>query len=156
MKNILAPIDFSDITDEVIDIAGRFAMAFSAKLWIIHVAAPDPEFVGYDIGPQHEREWRADVLREEHKTIQEKVQELERNGTEEVQGLLVQGPTQMTILQEAEKVNADLIIVGSHGHGAVFKLLMGSVCEELIKKASCPILVIPSHKDKKAETCHED
>ena len=148
MKNILAPIDFSDVTDEVINSAAEFAKAFSAKLWIVHVAAPDPAFIGYDVGPQHEREWRADTLREEHKTIQEKVRLLEREDIN-AEGLLVQGPTPDTILKEATKVHADLIVVGSHGHGALFKLLMGSVCEGLVRKASCPMMIIPSHKDKK-------
>ena len=147
MKNILAPIDFSDVTDEVVEIAGQFAKAFSAELWIVHVAAPDPEFVGYDVGPQHEREWRADTLRKEHKAIQEKVHALEEEGID-AHGLLVQGSTPDAIVKEANKIKSDLIVVGSHGHGALFKLLMGSVCEGLLKKASCPILVIPSHKGK--------
>ena len=150
IKNILAPIDFSDVTDEVIKSAAQFAKAFAAKLWIVHVAAPDPDFVGYDVGPQHVREWRADTLRREHKVIQDEKKKLERDGLD-VEGLLIQGPVIETILKEASKVKADLIVAGSHGRGALFKLLMGSVCEGLVKKTSRPILIIPAHKDRMDE-----
>lgn len=150
MKNIMAPIDFSDVTDEVIQVAAQFAKTFAAKLWIVHVAAPDPDFVGYDVGPQHVREWRADTLRKEHKIIQNKKKELEEDGID-VEALLIQGAIIVAILNEAKKLKADLIVVGSHGHGALIKLLMGSVCEGLIKKAPCPILIIPVNKVKMDE-----
>ena len=147
MKNILTPIDFSDITDEVIKMAAQSAKAFAAKLWIVHVAAPEPDFVGYGVGPQHERDWRADTLRKEHKFIQEEKTKLEAEGIV-VEGLLIQGPVIETILSEIRKVKAEMIVVGSHGHGALFKLLMGSVCEGLVRKASCPILIVPGRKGK--------
>ena len=145
MKNILVPIDFSDVSDEVIKEGAKFAKAFNAKLWIVHVAAPDPEFVGYEVGPQHERDWRAGVLRKEHKVIQDAKKKLENDGID-AEGLLIQGLVTETILNEARKLKADLIVVGSHGHGALLKLLMGSVCEGLVRKASCPILIIPANR----------
>ncbi|NOR45584.1 MAG: universal stress protein, partial [Candidatus Delongbacteria bacterium] len=55
MKNILAPIDFSDVSEKVIFEAAEFAKAFSCKLWLLHVAAPEPDFVGYTVGPKEER-----------------------------------------------------------------------------------------------------
>ena len=150
MKNILAPVDFSDVTDEVIKTAAQFSKAFAAKLWIVHVAVPDPEFVGYDIVPKVERKRLADTLRKEHKLIQFKKNKLKGEGID-VEGLLIKGHVTETLLKEARKLNVDLIVTGSHGHGALFKLLMGSVCEGLVKKACCPILIIPAHKDKKDE-----
>ncbi|MEY2831959.1 MAG: hypothetical protein RLZZ574_1217, partial [Cyanobacteriota bacterium] len=63
--------------------------------------------------------------------------------------LLVQGATIETILREASKLRADMIIIGSHGHGALYRALVGNVTEGVIRKALCPILVIPAQtKDK--------
>ncbi|MGL5075697.1 MAG: universal stress protein, partial [Waterburya sp.] len=118
MDNILAAIDFSDITPTVIDKAAEIAKCFACKLWIIHIAAPDPDFVGYGTGPQCERDWKAKTLRKEHRYIHDKALELEQNGID-VTPLLVQGATVETILQEATKLKADMIVLGSHGHGAV-------------------------------------
>ena len=143
MKNILVPIDFSDVMHSVIEKASEIALAFTCKLWLIHVAAPNPEFVGYDIGPQYVRDRRARTLRDEHKTIQKEAHNLEKKGIE-VESLLIQGVIVDSILAESEKVKADLIVLGSHGHGALYRMLMGSVCEGILGKASCPLLIIPS------------
>ena len=143
MDNILAAIDFSDITPAVVDKAAEIARCFTSKLWLIHIAAPDPDFVGYGTGPPSKRDWRAKTLREEHRYIQEKALELEKSGID-VTPLLIQGVTVETILQEATKLNADMIVIGSHGHGALHKALVGSVSEGIIRKASCPVLIVPA------------
>jgi len=145
MKNIIAAIDFSNVTEKVIEKAAEIAASFPSKLWLIHVAAPDPEFVGYEIGPQHERDWRAETLHEEHKTIQDKAEHLRNRGIE-VTALLVQGHAAETVLMHAEKVKADLIVLGTHGHGAIYKLLVGSVSEEILQKSLSPIMLIPSDR----------
>ncbi|MGF1541582.1 MAG: universal stress protein [Pleurocapsa sp.] len=143
MNNILAAIDFSDITPIVVDKAAEIARSFSGKLWLIHIAAPDPDFVGYSTGPQSKRDWRAKTLREEHRYIQDKALELEHSGID-VTPLLIQGATVETILQEATKLNADMIVIGSHGRGALYKALVGSVSEGIIRQASCPVLIVPA------------
>ncbi|MFM2315380.1 MAG: hypothetical protein RLZZ04_4658 [Cyanobacteriota bacterium] len=143
MDNILAAIDFSDITPRVVDKAAEIAQSFGSKLWLIHIAAPDPDFVGYGSGPQCERDWRAKTLRQEHRYLQDKALELDRCGIE-VTPLLVQGTTIETILHEASKLKADMIAIGSHGHGGLYKTLVGSVSEGIIRKAFCPVLVIPA------------
>jgi nucleotide-binding universal stress UspA family protein len=147
MDNILAAIDFSEITPSIVDKAAEIARAFASKLWLIHVVAPDPDFIGYDTGPQCERDWRAKILREEHRYIQQKALELEQTGLD-VTPLLVRGATVETILHQAAKCNAEMIVIGSHGHGALYKALVGSVSEGIIRKASCSVLIIPNHYQK--------
>ena len=143
MKNILAAIDFSDVSVLVIDRAAEIARCFDSKLWLIHVAAPDPDFVGYDTGPQCERDWRATTLKGEHQYLHNKALELEQKGIN-VTPLLIQGVTAETILKEVSKLKADMIVIGSHGHGALYKALVGSVSEVIIKKACCPVLIVPA------------
>ena len=50
MKEILAAVDFSDYSDAVVSRAASLALAFGANVTLLHVAAPDPDFVGYGIG----------------------------------------------------------------------------------------------------------
>ena len=145
MKNILAAIDFSDISPLVINKAAEISRCFASKLWLIHVAAPDPDFIGYETGPQTERDWRAKTLKKEHQYLQNRALELEQKGIN-VTPLLIQGTTADTIIKEGSKLNADLIVIGSHGHGAFYKALVGSVSEQIIRKASCPILIVPVKK----------
>ncbi|HDY68944.1 MAG TPA: universal stress protein [Candidatus Scalindua sp.] len=51
----------------------------------------------------------------------------------------------VVILDESSKLKIDLIVVGSHGHGAVYHLIVGSVSEEVLQRSSCPVLVVPTH-----------
>ncbi len=145
MRNILVPIDFSDATEPVLRQAIEMARCFQAKLWLIHVAAPDPYFVGYDVGPQHERDWRATQLRDQHRDLQHHAQELAGQGLD-VTPLLIQGATAETVVGEANKIGAGLIILGSHGHSALYKALVGSVAEGVLRQAACPVLVVPVRK----------
>lgn len=145
MQNILVPIDFSEISKEVLRLAAEHAKAFSAELTLVHVAAPDPDFVGYEVGPKHVREYRADELRGEHRELQAEADALREQGIA-AKALLVQGPTVEMLLKEAKKLGADAIILGSHGHGAVHRLLLGSVGEGVLRGAECPVLVVPARR----------
>jgi nucleotide-binding universal stress UspA family protein len=142
MQNIIVPVDFSPITASVIDIAKTIAGCFSARLWLVHVVSPDPDFVGYDAGPQSVRDEVASHLREEHQQLQSAAAEIREAGIETT-ALLVQGPTAEKILAEAAAHDADLIIMGSHGHGALYRALMGSVGERVLRRAHCPVTIIP-------------
>ena len=61
----------------------------------------------------------------------------------DAEALLVQGPTTATILDEARRLNADIIVMGSHGHSALYKAFVGSVCEQVLAESTIPILVVP-------------
>ncbi|AFZ34905.1 UspA domain-containing protein [Stanieria cyanosphaera PCC 7437] len=143
MENILIAIDFSDITAKVIETGAKIAASCGSKLWLIHVAEPDPDFVGFETGPQSKRDWRAKTFREEHRLIQTEANKLSDRGLD-VTPLLIQGVTVETIIQEANKLQADLIVLGSHGHNVIYKTFMGSVSEGVLTHAACPVLLVPS------------
>ncbi|MGD1715551.1 universal stress protein [Dapis sp. BLCC M172] len=143
MKNIVVAIDFSQITPTIISQAETLAQAFKSKLWLIHITEPEPDFVGFKTGPQPKRDHWAEQFRKEHKQIQDLAEELRQKGLDTV-ALLTQGSTVETILAEAKKLTADLIVVGSHGRSGIDKLFMGSVSEGILKDSPYPVLVIPA------------
>jgi len=142
-ENILVPIDFSDVTDAVIAKAAHLAKALSAKIWLIHTAIPEPDFVGYEVGPEYIRDSAARHLREEHQVLGQYQDKLRADGVE-VTAMLVPGEAIEKILQEAVSLEADWIVLGSHGHGALYNLLAGSVCQGVLSKATCPVVIVPS------------
>ncbi|AKP51838.1 universal stress protein [Cyclobacterium amurskyense] len=142
MKNILVTIDFSKNEKQLIDKAFQLAESFNSKLWLMHIAAPDPDFVGYEVGPQYIRDARASELREEHMKLKEYSTALKRKGVVS-EGLLVQGATIEMIIEESKKLNIDLIIAGHHKHGFFYNAFVGSVSAELIKKSKIPVLIVP-------------
>jgi nucleotide-binding universal stress UspA family protein len=147
-KNILVAIDFNDAVGELLGYAETLAKQYDAKIWVVHVAAPDPDFVGYEPGPQYIRDFRASELREEHKKLQSMCKIfLDKDIKSEA--LLIQGSTVETVLEEAKKLNSDLLIVGTHKHSFLHDLLQESVSLKLLKNANIPLLAIPIEEVEK-------
>lgn len=142
MKKILAALDFSDITGAVVDAAASLADVYAAELTLVHVAAPDPEFVGYEPGPDTVRDTRAKQLRGEHRELQAHAEALRARGID-ARALLIQGPTVATLLEETRRIGADALVLGSHGHGALHRALLGSVSEGVVRGARLPVLLVP-------------
>ena len=142
MKNIILAIDFSESTQRILDNAIEVAKAFSAHLYIIHVAAPNPDFVGYEVGPKCERDAVAAHYHKEHRELGGFADEAHQQGIAAT-ALLVQGSTVEKLILECERLQADLMVVGSHGRSAMFQLVVGSTSEGLIRKAGCPVMIIP-------------
>ncbi len=143
MRKLLAAIDFSPVSAAVVEHAASLAEAFSAELTLIHIAAPDPDFVGYGAGPQTVRDDRAREIRTEHRELHA-IAEALRDRAISAHALLIQGPTVEKILVEGQRLQSDMIVIGSHGHGGLYRALLGSVSEGVVRAARCPVLVVPS------------
>jgi nucleotide-binding universal stress UspA family protein len=143
MKTILAAVDFSPVSNDVIEHATALAAALHAALWLLHVAAPDPDFVGYDAGPDSVRRAVATELHDVHRRLQARSAELRERGID-CTALLLQGSTADTIVREAERLHADLIVLGSRGHGALRRALLGSVSEHVLHHANRPLIIVPT------------
>jgi len=142
MKNILVSIDFNEQEQFLLDKAYELGKAFHAKIWLVHIAAPEPDFVGYGVGPQYIRAMRASELRDEHHTLQMYTEKLVKKGVE-AEALLVQGATVDMVIKEAQKLKADLIIAGHHDHNFIYKAFMESVSAGIIKNSKIPLLLVP-------------
>jgi nucleotide-binding universal stress UspA family protein len=141
--NILVGIDFSESAQKVIDQCAILADALNAKIWLVHVAEPDPAFVGYEADPKVMRDVVAKKYHEEHRRLQAIGGTLRDDGLDCV-ALLVQGATVETLLREAAKVAADMIVIGSHGKGAFKRLLIGSTSEGVLHASRIPVHIVPT------------
>ena len=74
--------------------------------------------------------------------MQEYAEQLRDAGID-AKALLIKGPIVATILQQAKRFDADLLIVGSHGFGAIYDLLVGSASRGILKDTEIPVLVVP-------------
>ena len=140
--NILTAIDFFDSTDRIITVTRNLALATNATVRLVHVAEPEPDFVGYGGGPNEVRDQIAVEFQREHNELQTLSAQLRDVGID-ASALVVQGPIAETILSQAKSHATDLIIVGSHGHGAVYDILVGSISEGVIRKSNIPVTIVP-------------
>jgi nucleotide-binding universal stress UspA family protein len=142
---LLVCVDLSESTEIIVNKIEEITKAIPAKVWLLHNAVPEPDFVDFKVDPLAARESLAKKFHIEHRQIQELASRMRKAGVETT-ALLVHGATVDTILKEASDLEVDMIVVGSHGRGAMYQLLMGSVSEAVLHKSRFPVLVVPTHK----------
>ena len=142
---LLVAVDLSESTQIIVEKVEEMNKEYPAKVWILHNAEPEPDFVEFKVDPLAARETLAKKFHSEHRQIQEIASRLRKAGLDAT-ALLVHGATVETILKEASDLDVDMIVVGTHGRGAMYQLLLGSVSEEILHKSRYPVLVIPTHK----------
>ena len=138
---VLVATDFSSSAAEVMRVAAELAQGVSADIHILHVAVPETNLIGVD----RSKEPEGDVVetnRKEKLLVREAAQSMIARGLM-AKGEVVAGPCADVILQRANEIAADLIVVGSHGFGAVLRALLGSVSAAILKKARCPVVIVP-------------
>ncbi len=148
-ENILVPVDFSDITDAVIESAEFIASSFNSNIYILFVIehlSPLVYVKNLEIFFEPDEE---EILSLAEDKIKEEALENLRNYQKKLEDkgiktkiVVETGDVVETILDFSEENNIDLIIIGSHRKGLMDKLILGTVSEKIISKASKSVLVI--------------
>ncbi|MEN7973246.1 MAG: universal stress protein [Verrucomicrobiota bacterium] len=161
MKQLIAAVDFSKNTEAVLQQAAALAKALDTKLWILHVASDEtqamayestqfsgyaPEFINMPGDVQLARDLSAGEFKREHSQLLGMSAKLREDGIN-AQAVLLKGDAAKLILEKAENLEAEIIILGSHGHGLLHKALLGSVSEAVIRHARRNVLIVPSSED---------
>ena len=142
---ILVCVDLSDSTEEILKKVEELCRPLNAKVWLLHNAMPEPDTLEFKVDPIEARESLAKKFHQQHRRIQEFAERFRKSGVDAT-ALLVHGKTVDTILKEAADLDIDVIVVGSHGHGAMYQLLVGSISEGVLRRSKRPVLVIPTHE----------
>ena len=142
LRRILWPTDFSDASYEALSTAAELALHFSAELILVHAIPPVPLLPAYDapagaVGISYLKEIEATANETLDKVALERVP-AEINSRK----LVVLGNPADEIVTTAHKVNADLIVIATHGLTGWRRFLFGSVTEKVIRMAHCPVLSI--------------
>lgn len=140
--DLMVATDFSPHGKAVLRVARRLGQALGARIRVVHVATPPAGRGPHGRGAGGAAAV-ADDVREEARLVEEAAAALRESGLEAT-GLLVEGPPVRTLLEEAERLAADMIVIGSHGYGAVARALLGSVSAGVVRHATCPVLVVPA------------
>jgi len=151
MKTILVPVDLSGATVRVCNAAAEVAQAMKGRLVILHVVPPPPmmvvDYYAFDTTQL------VGLTRESRKVAVHKMEALGRwfrKRCPATRVMLHDGVPVQVILRTAKTIRADYIVLGSHGHTATYDLLIGSTTHGALRKATCPVIVVPiSEKPKK-------
>jgi nucleotide-binding universal stress UspA family protein len=145
MKAILVPVDFSDVTLKVVKVAAHLAKPFQSKIILMHVSELPPQMLTLGAGPDVVPVPAPD---DEHVPFDAedrlaRLQELVTSVGLESVSIELKGPPLDHILVQAETSKVDLIVIGSHSRGPLYHLFVGGVTDGILKRARCPVLVVP-------------
>lgn len=145
-KMILCPTDFSTDAQPAFEVACALAGEGCGSLVVLHVERPPLATLGGTTGvPPLPTEYDRERLWEKLQAIQPA-----RAGLA-VEHRLEYGDPAAVILKVAEEIGADLIVLGTHGRTGLRRLLMGSVAEQVVRKAPCPVLTLRTPVQTRAE-----
>jgi nucleotide-binding universal stress UspA family protein len=147
IRRVLCPIDFSDHSRHALDVAMAIAHWYGSRLMVLHVytrwppeeATPASRMEGALYAPPPELEIDREGLRRQMRT-------LVAGAADDVPVDVVlqeAGDVHREILAQAAATNADLLVIGSHGRSGFERLLLGSITEKILRKATCPVMVVP-------------
>ena len=147
LKCILAPVDFSENSEQALEYVRAFAGQFDTEVVLLHVVEPTiiPDNFGM-IPPAYEQMGEALV-----KTAQERLSSMAgelSSDAGDVRCLVHTGRPAWEIVRVAAEVEADLIIITTHGYTGLKHVLMGSTAELIVRHAPCPVMTVPMRGSK--------
>jgi universal stress protein A len=151
IHRILVPLDFSPASDRALAYAAALAEEFGAPLFLLHViedrlmTGPWPSEVYLGELPK----LRDDLIKDAERRMRLSLEALEKDGLTATGEVLIGGPSHV-IIEQAAAINADLLVMGTHGRTGITHLLIGSVAERVIRHAPCPVFIVRERKAAEA------
>jgi nucleotide-binding universal stress UspA family protein len=143
LKNILVPTDLSEGAEEALDYACDLARQFGATVHLIHVIGI-PTLGVPELGVALTSTVIDSLIRDNQEALDALVLR-KQNAATFGRTLLRTGDARDLICQTAKDLNADLIVMGTHGRRGVSRALLGSVTETVVRSAPCPVLTVRPH-----------
>lgn len=149
IKRILVPLDFSSNSVRALDYALGVARKFDAAIHLVHVcevpsmmtASMDAYAIAYtDWSQRLGQEAEAELVRTQARIKDVPV-------TTEV----LFGHAASAIIEAATTNKVDLVVMGTHGHGVVMHMVMGSVAERVVRGAPCPVLTVREPREREIQ-----
>lgn len=143
IRRILVPTDFSEAAEPALDYAVGLARSFGAELVLFHALEP----LVFGEGAVAFGSVMDQLEQAAHAQLQRRVARLKARGLK-VRGMAGNGSTARLISDTAGKLRIDLIVMGTHGRGALSRMLIGSVAEKVVRTAMCPVLTVRTRAGK--------
>ena len=136
LDNVLFATDFSPASEAAMPYAEGFARRYGAVLTVAHVISPEV----YQFVPPERIEPVFEVTEQHAK--QDMLRTVEQLGSLRKKAILSHGDVWPSLAEILATNHIDLLVIGTHGRGGLSKLVLGSVAEEIFRRAVCPVLTV--------------
>ena len=141
-KAILSPIEFDENSLAALSAAKQLGLTYNATVYVLHVVpiilVPGEGYIVYSLEEQEQKARKAvtDITDEHLGGVKHEI-------------ITKIGDIALSVLQVAEEIHADLIVMATHGRTGLGHFLLGSVAEKVVREAPCPVLTVrPTGKEK--------
>jgi nucleotide-binding universal stress UspA family protein len=145
MKTILAPVDFSSVSEQVLEVAAELARALQGSVVVFYAVRPAQMATPFEMEIAVSEELTAALEQAADAQLLEFKNLLDEKGVES-RVLRLPGYPGTLIVEQARKLSADYIVIGSHSHTALYNVVLGSTTRIVLKSAPCPVIVVPPAK----------
>lgn len=140
-KKILCPIDFSEYSYDALEYAKNLARTFNSKLYVLHIIYEPADFTGFYV-PHISFDKIRSEIESSAKKIMDEVKEKKIQDISGAETMIIFGNPADEIVRFAKDKEIDLIVIGSQGKKGIEKMVFGSTAEKVVRKTTCPVLVI--------------
>ena len=140
-STIMVAVDFSDSSDNAFQMALSLADKYTARLLILHVINEPVDLRGFYV-PDISFEKLEEEIAEGAQKMMESFCRQHIDGFENFESRIVPGLPYEEIIRQADKSNAELIVLGTHGRTGLDHVLFGSTAEKVVRKSTVPVLTV--------------
>lgn len=143
LKKILVATDFSPHSDVALKYAAEFSQAFEAEV-ILASIVEEPTLMA-ELPPMGEAYFPPNLAEMQQKSAEQACEKkIDEFDLKNARTIVTLGAPFVEIVRIAREEEVDMIIIGTHGRGAIAHMLLGSVAEKIVRKAPCPVLTVRS------------
>ena len=144
IKKVLIALDYDETSQKVAEQGFAIAKAMKAKIILLHVIFEQPIYYS---SYTYMRELKVDIKDDLKKSTQEFLNKTKKHlGDESIETILNEGKIAETILNTAKEMKVDIIVMGSHSRKWLENIIMGSNAEDVLKKTTIPLYIVPTKK----------
>lgn len=156
MKKVLIAVDFDPSAQNVAESGYELATSMNAQLTLLHVVSDATYYSSLNYSPilGFDSFSNLDIVQTEavddlKNAAQDYLGKMKRHlGGETIATIIKDGDFGDSILETAQEIHADIIVMGTHSRKGLDKILMGSVAEKVLRKSSIPLFIIPTNKEE--------
>jgi len=147
VDNIIVPTDFSDYSDLALQRSLDLAEACDAKIHLIHVVADAPDIFKLDrFNTEGQKKIMKELEKQSKEFFEKQLRKFPQAQKVDIETQVLRGIPSKEILSLQKKINADMLVIATHGQTAIEEFLWGNTASKIIRYAKCSVLVVKKPK----------
>jgi len=146
IKTVMIALDYDETSQKVAETGFSLAKEMNSETVLLHVISESPVYYS---SYMYMRELKVDIFSDLKKSTQEFLDKTKKHlGDESIKTVFMEGFIADTILNTANELNADIIVMGSHSRKWLETIILGSAAKDVLNRTTIPLFIVPTRKQE--------